>query len=162
MAATWKRARELYDRCSIGRTLLRRSSEAMASRLTERILHVLNIRDAENPFTLVAELKANEPTNVKGTEPEGDFERISDLERMIDMAGARGKPLFANIHLMGTHGGQFHPRRRVFSSEQKQVFYWMKNFYDDSVLEFDFLVETAVAMLERKGDLRQDATHRQL
>jgi hypothetical protein len=81
---------------------------------------------------------------------------MSDQERMEKLALMllkTDRPLFAHVHLMGTHGTKFFPRQRVFSAGEDQNQDWMPDFIDDAVLDFDTYVGELVDTLSRAGRL---------
>ena len=52
---------------------------------------------------------------------------------------------------MDTHGPQFYPRRRVFSSSELQDQEWMRDFFDDAILDFDSYVGEFVQYMKDAG-----------
>ena len=80
-----------------------------------------------------------------------DGARVLEFFRFMEESD---KPLFAHIHLMGTHGSRFLPLRRIFSSGKEQDKPWMVDFYDDAILEFDKGVEVIIRYLKRNNQLK--------
>jgi arylsulfatase A-like enzyme len=78
----------------------------------------------------------------------GDDERLRELFQFID---ASDKPFFAHVHLMGTHGWKFKPRRRIYSAGKAQKHTWMTDFYDDAVVDFDRSLALVVRFLSQRG-----------
>ncbi|MFL6293567.1 MAG: sulfatase [Thermoanaerobaculia bacterium] len=78
----------------------------------------------------------------------GDDARLRELFRFIDESD---RPFFAHVHLMGTHGWKFKPRRRIYSAGKPQKETWMTDFYDDAVVDFDRSLEEVVGFLRRRG-----------
>ena len=115
------------------------------------LLDALAIREMDNPYAQVAESEADDepalPAKVS------DAARLAGLNEDINTALALGKPLFAQIHLMDTHGLKFYPSVRNFSAGMVQNDYWMTPFYLDSVAEFDRRLATLFAELGERGIL---------
>ena len=112
--------------------------ETMADRVGSRVLHLTGIRPMVDVFAEVAQAKSAVAHH--------DSERLSELFDFIDSAG---EPFFAQVHLMKTHPGGFHPSRRHFShegSDPKSV-----DAYDDCILEFDGRVRQLVDFLRSRG-----------
>ena len=59
-------------------------------------------------------------------------------------------PVFAHVHLFGTHGPKFEPRERVFSKGLEQSKEQMDEFYDDSIRDFDNLLKYLYEWLEQR------------
>ena len=78
----------------------------------------------------------------------GDDRRLRELFEFID---ASGEPFFAHVHLMGTHGRKFNPRQQRFSLGKAQKRTWMRDFYDDAVLDFDRSLAEVVGFLRGRG-----------
>ena len=115
--------------------------ETVISRLTVRLQHAMFIRDMENPYLEVTDL-----ADAKRSFP--DSKRI---EQLLGFIGSTRQPFFAHVHLMVTHGTKFHPEIRVFSRGQEQSEPWMTDFYDDSILNYDRMVQDVVAFLKEAG-----------
>lgn len=115
----------------------------LSERIFDRLLHVFYVRPMPDPYGEV--LQAVDPDTVPHM---SDQERIDTLARLL--AEADG-PLFVHVHLMGTHGPKFSPRRQVFSAGEEQNREWMTDFYDDAVLDFDAYIGEVVDVLERRG-----------
>jgi hypothetical protein len=115
--------------------------ERVAGRVRDPLLHVLWIRGMSDVYRAVTEQREGRAA---------DLANVSALEAMLE---SRRRPLFAHLHLLGTHGPLFEPGTRVFSAGQKQTAPWMPDFYDDAVLEFAALVGRIVDALRRTGSL---------
>ena len=109
------------------------------------VLDVLSIEEMTNPFSQVA-------TTEGGSLPKklSDRERLAGLNEDIDTALALGRPLFAQVHLMDTHGLKFYPSKRQFSAGMVQTDFWMTPFYLDSLLEFDQRLSAIYDNLKRR------------
>jgi arylsulfatase A-like enzyme len=114
----------------------------MFERISERILHILYIQAMENPYDLVKETEHSFYVD--------DHEKVTQLLKLI---ASTNEPLFVHVHLMGTHGPKFYPTRQVFSSGQDQGAYWMRDYYDDAILDFDGHVRRIFRRLEASGKL---------
>ena len=115
--------------------------EITLSRLFVRLQHALSINDMVNPYLEVTNLD-----NVNQDFP--DSEKIKQLFEYIDSSQA---PFFAHVHLLGTHGSRFHPEQRVYSLGQEQNANWMIDFYDDSILNYDQIVQKVVDHLKENN-----------
>jgi len=111
-------------------------------RIKERLSHIFFTSEMLNPFLMVTR------PNADGITDQG---QMKCLRSYLEETRASGQPLFAHVHLMGTHGPRFAPARPVFSRDQEQTEDWMVDFYDDAVLEFDTLVEDLVTFLAETG-----------
>lgn len=98
-------------------------------RIRSRLLHVFEFEQMSDAFEQL--VKAPEQAR-------GDQGRILQLWRWLDEGE---EPFFVYLHLLGTHGPKFRPVRRVFSEGKTQDQPWMKDFYDDAILQFDVNVK---------------------
>ena len=109
------------------------------------VLDALSIEEMINPYSQVA--IAEGPALPKKL---SDRERLAGLNEDIDTALEQGKPLFAQVHLMDTHGLKFYPSKRQFSAGMVQTDFWMTPFYLDSLLEFDQRLSAIFADLKQR------------
>jgi arylsulfatase A-like enzyme len=96
------------------------------SRLTERVLHILYIKDMEKPLT--------------STEDESDAITLPDatkVAQIIEFIKNNNSPFFIHVHLTDTHGDKFHVTNPVFSAGQKQKKPWSSDFMDDAIMQYD-------------------------
>ena len=138
----------LYTPLLRGSLALRYSNELyflgrVGERIGDRVLHVVGARAMEDPYSqiLVAEEQA-----------------LSDPSRMqaiLDFVDAGPGPVFAHLHLYGTHGPHFSVRERRFSRGLAETERWNVDFYDDAVLEFDRRAEWMLDQLRRRGGLER-------
>ena len=115
------------------------------------VLDAFAIHEMDNPYAQVAEPEADDANTLPAKL--SDAARLAGLNEDIDTALALGKPLFAQIHLMDTHGLKFYPSVRNFSAGMVQNDYWMTPFYLDSVAEFDRRLATLYAQLKERDIL---------
>jgi arylsulfatase A-like enzyme len=108
-------------------------------RISERMLHIFYIREMENPYLLVT----------KPPDALSDQQKIDD---MLSLVGQTEAPVFAHVHLLGTHGPEYSPSIRVFSQGEEQTEEWMVDFYDDAILSFDQYVGEVVDQLKATGE----------
>jgi arylsulfatase A-like enzyme len=99
------------------------------------LLDALAIREMDNPYAQVAE--QGESQQSAPPAKLSDEARLAGLKEDLGTALNEEKPLFAQVHLMDTHGLKFFPSVRNFSADMVQNEYWMTPFYLDSVAEFD-------------------------
>jgi membrane-anchored protein YejM (alkaline phosphatase superfamily) len=110
------------------------------NRISERLQHAFYLRTMSNPYKVVTE-----PTTTIS-----ELQRVEGLLAFLDQSDA---PVFAHIHMMGTHGSSFNPRQQVFSAGKQQDNLWMTDFYDDAILDFDRYVGDIVEHLAKTGKL---------
>jgi arylsulfatase A-like enzyme len=115
-------------------------------RITSRLLHIFYIRSMPDPYSYV--IQAVNPDQ----QPQlNDQERIRQLTHLL----LSDQPVFVHVHMMGTHGGEFYPRRRVFSVGENQTTEWMPDFYDDAILDFDAYIGELLTSLQNNDLLDQ-------
>ncbi len=116
-------------------------------RVLERLLHAFGIRDIIDPYEQVIQTRADSIDQ--------SFGYFKDDERrwemMIDFIESGASPFFVHLHCQGTHGQQYKPRHKRFSRGKKQNELLMTDFYDDAIIDFDFLVKDAIEYLKKKG-----------
>lgn len=115
---------------------------SISERIFNRVNRIFLIVDIQNPHKLVSQ-------------PEyyllQDQHRIACFRDELDNTIRNGKPLFAHMHLMGTHGDYYYPSTRVFSEGKTQDKRLMVDFYDDTILVFDNQVQQIVQYLTDVG-----------
>jgi hypothetical protein len=79
-----------------------------------------------------------------------DANRLRQLRRFVEDAR---EPVFAHVHLMVTHGDRFAPRKQQFSAGEEQTGPWMRDFYDDAILDADRAIGEIIAQLRKRGTL---------
>ncbi|MBN2083675.1 MAG: sulfatase-like hydrolase/transferase [Anaerolineales bacterium] len=112
----------------------------LSERIFDRLLHIFFIREMPDPYREV--IQAVDPNRIAKMT---DQARIGRLGRTLRDAES---PMFVHVHLMETHGPMFYPRRRVFSSAEIQDKEWMRDFFDDAILDFDAYVGEFVDYLK--------------
>lgn len=111
-------------------------------RISDRIMHIYYYRSMVNPIEQV--------TVASAETSQSDSEKIAYLKELLRNSE---KPVFAHIHLMGTHGPKFSFSEQVFSAGQEQSQEWMPDFYDDSILTYDGYISDIYNELESSGQL---------
>jgi arylsulfatase A-like enzyme len=109
----------------------------LEEKLANRIRHALLIETIENPFEAV-------------TQPASWLEDRQKMDELLAFFNQNDQPLFAHVHLMGTHGARFYVKA-VFSQGEEQTEDWMTDFYDDSVLAFDSYLGELITALKENG-----------
>jgi hypothetical protein len=107
-------------------------------RLTDRIEHILFIAEMQNPFDLV-------------TKPSSNFTDQVKIDQTLALFDQSTDPLFIHVHLLGTHGGFYDVQAPVFSKGEGQFQPWMTDFYDDTILQFDYYVGEVINHLKENG-----------
>jgi len=116
--------------------------QEVIERITNRVAHVLYIRDMANPYQQVTEA----PTK---------FDDQEKIDNTIALLEAKREPVFVHLHWMGTHGPNYFPEQQVFSAglniedqgADKQLFFY------DSLLEFDREISTLYQYLQEHDRL---------
>jgi arylsulfatase A-like enzyme len=112
-------------------------------RLSERVLHVAGVRVMTNALT-----------ELQRASWVSDDARIQAVLDFLDRADG---PVFAHVHLMGTHIPLV-PRRPVFSAAgpcPPTEWALTMNTYDDAIADFDRDVERIVGHLTRSGQFER-------
>ena len=113
--------------------------QTIASRASERLLHIFFIREMQNPLAEVY----------------NPDERMTDEQRVdqiLDLLDSADRPVFVFAHLMDTHGPVFSFRKQVFSRGSAKGD-WDPNRYLDAILSFDGHVRRIYEHLEKSGQL---------
>jgi arylsulfatase A-like enzyme len=112
----------------------------ISNRITQRLLHVFYIQQMEDVFQAV-------------TQPSQDIVRHDQVrvDDLIDLIANTDQPLFAHVHLLGTHGPTFYPVQRKYSDGKTQNEDWMIDFYDDAILDYDSYVGQIITALDEYG-----------
>ena len=112
----------------------------LSERIIDRTGHIFFIHNMNNPFTAVTQTP--------------DIQHDSDqMEQLSALIQESESPFFAHVHLMGTHGPQFDPQEKKFSSGKSQEEEWDIDFYDDSILIFDGYMGELLDVLEQQGEI---------
>jgi hypothetical protein len=115
----------------------------LLERVLDRLKHIYYIRVMPDPYHEV--IQARDPNLI---------EQVSDTSKIMsamDLLEHSSSPVFIHIHLMGTHGEEFSPSQRVFSAGEEQTSPFMRDFYDDSILDFDRYMGVLVDGLTNRG-----------
>jgi arylsulfatase A-like enzyme len=118
-------------------------AEESYDRVSGRVLHVLGVREMQNPYVAVARPDAHR---------DSDRQRVDALKQFIRDSP---EPFFAHVHLLGTHGPFFSTGERRFSAGQEQTRAWMPDFYDDAILQYDRFTREIVEFLEERGSFER-------
>ncbi|MEM7194034.1 MAG: sulfatase-like hydrolase/transferase [Pseudomonadota bacterium] len=120
-------------------------SKTLFNRVQDRALHLLGVRAMSNAFDVV------NPENIAKVYGTTDDERLIRFRDFIEQSTA---PVFAHIHLMGTHCCHYFPRKRTFSASHSiQTAQNILDFYDDAILNSDILFGRFLRILEQSGKL---------
>ncbi len=112
-------------------------------RLEDRLFHAYGIRNMINEYDQV--VQAN---YIHQLDPERIELVLKNITRLP-------RPFFIHLHLIGTHGPKYLPTTQMFSGGREQTKEWMRDFYDDAILDFDHYLEQMVSLLI-KEDLLED------
>jgi hypothetical protein len=116
----------------------------IVTRLTDRLQHISYLGNMANAYEMVTDVN---PTTVS-VNMSGAYDILIDS---LDKANGAGQPLFAHIHMIGTHGAMFYPLEQVYSEGQEQTTGWMTDFYDDAIMDYDRWLENLVTYLIDNG-----------
>ena len=116
----------------------------IVTRLTDRLQHISYLGNMENAYAMVTDVN---PTTVS-VNMSGAFDILIDS---LGKANGAGQPLFAHIHMIGTHGAMFYPLEQVYSVGQEQTTGWMTDFYDDAIMDYDRWLENLAIYLKENG-----------
>jgi hypothetical protein len=108
----------------------------------DRLFEIYFVAKMDNPIADITNLKIYR---------DSDVERMSCLFDDLDQAIADGKPLFAHVHMLTTHGSLFYPEHQTFSGGMIQTKNWMNEFYSDSILDYDEFANELVDHLKAIG-----------
>ncbi len=108
--------------------------DELIDRASDRLLHILFIANMPDLYKQVTE----------ETLIEQDQEKIDEIIRLLESSE---QPVFVQAHLMGTHS-PYAPAARVFSAEIDDSESDRDEFYEDTLLSYDNLVEELVNYLE--------------
>jgi arylsulfatase A-like enzyme len=109
--------------------------DRMSERMTERFEHIWKNRKMPNPLAGV---------NLPDERWIRDPRRMEEIRKTLETAP---RPFFLNVHMMGTHGEVFRPRKRIYSDDADYPNKWSVNGYDDAVIDFDRYVEETYNLL---------------
>ncbi len=105
-------------------------------------------------FSRLRKLFFNQPMDEAFEEvTEGDRSYRRDpqrMEQLFSFIDSHPEPFFAHVHLMGTHGPRFRTHHRIFSAGLDQDRNWQREFYDDSILDFDAYVREFTDFLKER------------
>lgn len=111
-------------------------------RISERLLHIFYIKDMVNPSKVVNQMSKFADTDVA---------RMNCLIENLKEANSQGQPVFAQMHLMVTHGPYFYPKSDTYSKGLKESTTWMKAFIYDAVLDYDNDIKQLDDYLKESG-----------
>jgi hypothetical protein len=126
----------------------------MYDRLSERLMHIYGGRPMVNSYAEVvvdAGTRKQRGIRQKAKTEEETKKDLDRIEAFLSFVDESEQPFFAHVHLLGTHGPYFYPKRQIFSRNKRQAEEWMTDFYDDAILNFDLLVRKVVRELAKRG-----------
>jgi len=109
------------------------------------------IKELDNPYAQVAEDDTDKPSQPPISLT--DRQRVINLFADIEESAESKTPFFILTHLMSTHGHKFRPNHRVFSMGLEQTERRMVEFYRDSILDFDSIVNQVYNKLKETNQL---------
>lgn len=112
-------------------------------RIYGRLAHLSNQTPMGNPFKFLGH-------EYFPTEQSPDKSQINLLKQQILTAQ---RPLFAHVHLLGTHGPKFYYEEPVFTKTKEQAETWMEDHYDNAIYQWDAYIQEVYQMLEKVGQL---------
>jgi arylsulfatase A-like enzyme len=113
------------------------------NRISERLTERFNLMAKDRPIMdPLAEVNKPDKRYIR------DPARMSEIQRFV---GESHQPFFLHVHMMGTHGSRFKPRKRIYSSKESYPLDWVDDGYDDAIIDFDLYVQEIYALLEDNG-----------
>ena len=111
-------------------------------RITDRVQHIFYMQIMQDPKKLIDE----------NDQYESDMGKI---EGLLESLRQTKSPIFAQLHLMNTHGPVFSPHPQVFSAGKDMAVqkHWDMDIYDDTILETDAMIGVLIDALESEGML---------
>jgi hypothetical protein len=116
--------------------------EKVYERISDRMQHIFYMHEMENPYIFI----------MNPVQPIKDEVKVSQLLFAVD---ASNEPVFIHAHFLGTHGGYYSPKLRLFSKDKRQTRPWMPDFYADTIRGFDEYVGEVVDHLKATGEWDQ-------
>jgi hypothetical protein len=111
----------------------------LTERAFERLQHIYFIKDMENPYLTV-------------TQSTGGSHDLEKINQMLDIIEGTQEPVFAHVHLMGTHTGVLNPYIHLYSINEQLDGNTITDFYDDAVLSFDYYIGMVIDRLKAEGE----------
>jgi arylsulfatase A-like enzyme len=108
-------------------------------RARERLLHIFFIQEMVNPLEEVYNPKVGKT----------DQQRVEEIEGLLDHTD---QPLFVFAYFIDTHGPNFAPDKKVFSTGETDE-EWNQGEYEDAILSFDGSVQQIYNHLVETGQL---------
>lgn len=116
--------------------------QQLSDRVTSRVVFaVAGVRFAD-PFR-------------EATRPEVEHHDAARLTQLTEVLESASEPFFINTHFMVPHGPQFPVYTRRFSANQAQTRDWMRDFYDDALLDVDTYLNFLFDFLGARGQLER-------
>ena len=115
-------------------------AKTILQRISVRMLHIFFLRPMINPFELVIQ-------------PASRSSEQDQFNGLISLLEDSETPVFVHVHMLGTHGPSFEIRQPLFSVGQTQEEFWMIDFYDDAILNFDQYIGELFSYLSNTGQL---------
>jgi len=110
--------------------------DRISERISERFEHIWKNVKMPNP-----KVGVNFPDERWIRDPR----RMEEIGTILETAK---RPFFLNVHMMGTHGEVFRPRKRIYSDDADYPNKWSVNGYDDAIIDFDQYVRETYTLLQ--------------
>jgi arylsulfatase A-like enzyme len=117
--------------------------EESGNRLYQRLAHLSGLSPMVNPFKLVNQ----------GQEIPAEYSDINRMTQLKQQLLQAPRPFFANVHLLGSHGGKFDYERAIFTNNKQQPDFWMVDHYDNAIYQWDAYAQEMYKLLEDMGEL---------
>jgi hypothetical protein len=111
----------------------------ISERLSERFGKIVKDKPMQDPM---AEVNKPDKRFIR------DKTRMADIHRFVEESQ---QPFFLHIHMMGTHGTRFKPRKRIYSTKESYPLDWVIDGYDDAIIDFDLYVKETYELLKDSG-----------
>jgi len=83
------------------------------------------------------------------------YEDSQRIERLIDFLVNTDQPVFAHVHLLGTHGPLYNTKSKIFSRGREQKEHRDIDFYQDAIADFDSHIRRLVLALKERNSLEK-------
>lgn len=116
--------------------------QEVESRLVDRLGHIFFIKAMENTYVQI-------------TQTQKGFSDLDKINQAVSLISGHKEPVFAHVHLMGTHGSKFYPTTIKFSEgiDRATQEPWDQDLYDDALVDFDSGVANLYEMLNEINEL---------
>ena len=116
--------------------------QEVESRLVDRLGHIFFIKDMENTYVQI-------------TQTQKGFSDLGKINQAVSLISGHKEPVFAHVHLMGTHPSATFPFSTNFSEGIDRTVQesWNRDLFDDAIVDFDAGVANLYNSLEEIDEI---------